>query len=69
MRSRRGLRPWCGTSITSGPTAVDGTQRNENSLQAPISIYEVHLGSWMRVPEEDNRSLSYREWPLGWRNM
>ena len=26
-----------------------------------MSIYEVHLGSWRRVPEEDNRSLSYRE--------
>lgn len=32
-----------------------------NALDAPISIYEVHLGSWMRVPEEGNRSLSYRE--------
>ncbi len=32
-----------------------------NALQAPISIYEVHLGSWMRVPDEGNRSLSYRE--------
>ncbi|MDP4858583.1 MAG: 1,4-alpha-glucan branching enzyme, partial [Desulfobacterales bacterium] len=29
--------------------------------EAPMSIYEVHLGSWMRVPEENNRSLSYRE--------
>ena len=28
---------------------------------APISIYEVHLGSWMRIPEEDGRWLSYRE--------
>src|SRR5262245_5720789 len=28
---------------------------------APMSIYEVHLGSWMRVPEEGNRSLTYRE--------
>src|SRR5687768_177531 len=28
---------------------------------APISIYEVHLGSWMRVPEDGNRSLSYTE--------
>ncbi|MBL4684843.1 MAG: 1,4-alpha-glucan branching protein GlgB, partial [Nannocystaceae bacterium] len=28
---------------------------------APISIYEVHLGSWMRVPEERDRFLSYRE--------
>ena len=32
-----------------------------NSLDAPMSIYEVHLGSWRRVPEEDNRSLTYRE--------
>jgi 1,4-alpha-glucan branching enzyme len=32
-----------------------------NALDAPISIYEVHLGSWRRVPEEDNRSLSYKE--------
>lgn len=31
------------------------------SVHAPISIYEVHLGSWMRVPEEGNRWLSYRE--------
>ena len=30
-----------------------------NSLGAPISIYEVHLGSWMRG--EDNRWLTYRE--------
>jgi 1,4-alpha-glucan branching enzyme len=27
----------------------------------PMSVYEVHLGSWRRVPEEDNRSLTYRE--------
>jgi 1,4-alpha-glucan branching enzyme len=32
-----------------------------NSLNAPISIYEVHLGSWRRIPEDNNRSLSYRE--------
>ncbi len=28
---------------------------------APVTIYEVHLGSWMRVPEQGNRWLSYRE--------
>jgi 1,4-alpha-glucan branching enzyme len=33
----------------------------KNALEAPISIYEVHLGSWMRVPEDHLRSLSYRE--------
>jgi 1,4-alpha-glucan branching enzyme len=32
-----------------------------NALNAPLSIYEAHLGSWRRVPEEGNRSLSYRE--------
>ena len=32
-----------------------------NALGAPISIYEVHLGSWRRVPEEGNRWLTYRE--------
>lgn len=32
-----------------------------NSLHAPVSIYEVHLGSWMRIPEEGNRFLTYRE--------
>ncbi|MGA9497156.1 MAG: hypothetical protein WBV41_14950, partial [Terriglobales bacterium] len=37
------------------------TRADANSLHAPISIYEVHLGSWMRVPEEGNRSLTYRE--------
>jgi 1,4-alpha-glucan branching enzyme len=34
----------------------------ENSwLDRPVSIYEVHLGSWARVPEEGNRFLTYRE--------
>jgi len=32
-----------------------------NALAAPIAVYEVHLGSWRRVPEENNRYLSYRE--------
>ena len=30
-----------------------------NSLQAPISVYEVHLGSWRRG--ENGRHLTYRE--------
>ncbi len=30
-------------------------------LDRPMSVYEVHLGSWARVPEDGNRVLSYRE--------
>ena len=32
-----------------------------NPRRAPMAIYEVHLGSFRRVPEEGNRSLTYRE--------
>jgi 1,4-alpha-glucan branching enzyme len=38
------------------PAAADA-----NSLSAPMAIYEVHLGSWRRRPEEGNRWLTYRE--------
>ncbi len=34
---------------------------NYDIYHKPMSIYEVHLGSWMRVPEENNRLLTYRE--------
>jgi len=33
----------------------------KNNLCGPMSIYEVHLGAWRRVPEENNRFLTYRE--------
>jgi len=36
-------------------------RRGRNAPDGPISIYEVHLGSWQRVPEEGNRPLAYRE--------
>ena len=32
-----------------------------NDRHSPVSIYEVHLGSWQRVPEEYHRYLTYRE--------
>jgi 1,4-alpha-glucan branching enzyme len=35
--------------------------RGANPLERAISIYEVHLGSWRRKPEEGNRWLTYRE--------
>ena len=27
----------------------------------PFAVYEMHIGSWKRVPEEENRSLTYQE--------
>jgi 1,4-alpha-glucan branching enzyme len=32
-----------------------------NWFESPLSIYEVHLGSWMRAPEQGNRWLTYHE--------
>jgi 1,4-alpha-glucan branching enzyme len=36
------------------------TRKKNNALNAPYSVYEVHLGSWKKKLEE-NRSLSYFE--------
>jgi 1,4-alpha-glucan branching enzyme len=61
------LRPKSGSVVA----ALDGYGWNDETwikargkrewLAEPISIYEVHLGSWRRVPEEGNRWLTYRE--------
>jgi 1,4-alpha-glucan branching enzyme len=44
-------------------TDADWIERRSRShaVEEPLSIYEVQLGSWRRVPEEDNRSLTYSE--------
>ena len=36
-------------------------RKGRNALTAPISVYEMHLGSWRRTPDAIKRPLSYRE--------
>ncbi|HJQ34990.1 MAG TPA: 1,4-alpha-glucan branching protein GlgB [Pyrinomonadaceae bacterium] len=38
-----------------------GRRAGHDHLRRPLNIYEVHLGSWRRIPEENNRSFTYRE--------
>ncbi|MBV9157414.1 MAG: 1,4-alpha-glucan branching protein GlgB [Acidobacteriaceae bacterium] len=44
-----------------GDEAWMASRQSANGLDAPISIYEMHLGSWRRVADQDNRSLTYAE--------
>jgi 1,4-alpha-glucan branching enzyme len=44
------------------PLQAPSLQRQQaNALTAPVSIYEVHLGSWRRVAEDGNRWLNWDE--------
>ncbi|MBF0217601.1 MAG: 1,4-alpha-glucan branching protein GlgB [Candidatus Omnitrophica bacterium] len=36
-------------------------RKKKRLLSQPVSVYEMHLGSWRRVPEDGRRSLTYRE--------
>jgi 1,4-alpha-glucan branching enzyme len=38
-----------------------GVRAGKQRRDAPIQIYEVHLGSWRRIPEQGDRFLTYRE--------
>jgi 1,4-alpha-glucan branching enzyme len=64
---RSELRPHTGSIVARLETypwndAGWMTQRKQiNWLERPVSIYEVHLGAWRRIPEESNRWLTYRE--------
>ena len=44
---------------TDGAWIADRAKRQ--NLDAPMSFYEVHAGSWLRIVEEDFRSLTWTE--------
>jgi 1,4-alpha-glucan branching enzyme len=44
-----------------GDEAWLAERADRQALDQPMSIYELHLGSWRTVPEEDDRPLNYRE--------
>jgi 1,4-alpha-glucan branching enzyme len=48
-------------AYTWGDGAWMANRSEFNRSDRPMTIYEMHLGSWSRVPEEDDRPLSYRE--------
>jgi 1,4-alpha-glucan branching enzyme len=61
---RSELRPANASVVQSLPPLVppgDALRQAANALDAPVSIYEVHVGSWRRVPEQDNRFLDWHE--------
>jgi len=49
------------TAYAWGDAAWMASRAARSRPDAAMAIYEVHLGSWMRVPEDGNRSLGYRE--------
>jgi 1,4-alpha-glucan branching enzyme len=57
------VRPSTASIVFDETTLAPATRARPgaNRLDAPISIYEVHLGSWRRRPEEGERWLTYRE--------
>jgi 1,4-alpha-glucan branching enzyme len=56
-------RPSTASIVFDENSLVPATRapENANRLDAPISIYEVHAGSWRRRPEEGERWLTWRE--------
>ncbi len=57
------LRPATASIVAAMPpvAAPSPARQAANALDAPISIYEVHLASWRRKPEEGNRWLNWDE--------
>jgi len=50
-----------GEAFKWGDKKWQAKKQKADILAQPLSIYEMHLGSWRRVPEESNRFMTYRE--------
>lgn len=61
LRPRTASKVWDLSGYEWGDQEWMSRRHTAHTLDAPISIYEVHLGSWRRKPEASNRWLSYRE--------
>ena len=57
------LRPATASVVGNLPAKIepDPARKLANALDAPVSIYEVHLGSWRRVADDGNRWLTWDE--------
>jgi 1,4-alpha-glucan branching enzyme len=57
------LRPATASIVAPMPPVAPASPARQaaNGLRAPVSIYEVHLASWRRAPEEGNRWLNWDE--------
>jgi 1,4-alpha-glucan branching enzyme len=55
------LRPATASVVACLPDIGTEGSRPAQHREAPITVYEAHLGSWRRRPGEGNRWLTYRE--------
>jgi len=61
IRPQTASRVWDLSGYRWNDSGWMAIRAKRNCLECPISIYELHPGSWRRVVEEGNRSLTYRE--------
>ncbi len=61
LRPQTASQVWDLTRYVWGDATWMRTRAQRQTVDAPLTIYEAHVGSWLRVPEEGNRWLTYHE--------
>lgn len=61
LRPGTASRVWNLAGYRWGDTEWMQSRSGRDWLRAPVAVYEVHLGSWRRKPDEGHRWLTYRE--------